>query len=86
MQEAGIKDFDVSLYFGPIAPKGTPRELIEKLHDAFDKAIKDPQVLKIVAAQGLDPFQKTAQQFAESVRADQIRWKPIFERAGIKGD
>lgn len=86
MQEAGIKDFDVSLYFGPIAPKGTSPELIKKLHDAFDRAMKDPQVLKVIETQGRNASPTTPEQFARSVRDDQLRWKPIFEKAGIKAD
>jgi tripartite-type tricarboxylate transporter receptor subunit TctC len=84
MQEAGLKDFDVSLYFGVIAPRGTPPEMIQKLHHAFDQAMKDPKVLEVVGIQGLVASPTNSDQFAQSVRDDLIRWKPIFEKAGLK--
>ena len=49
MQEAGIKDFEASLWLGVVAPAGTPDAIIKQLHAAILKTVKDPEVAKRLA-------------------------------------
>jgi tripartite-type tricarboxylate transporter receptor subunit TctC len=53
MQEAGIPNFDVVNWFGLWLPAGAPKPLVDKIYDAVQQAIKDPEVIKQFEAQGL---------------------------------
>ena len=46
MQEAGIKDFEASLWLGVVAPAGTPDAIVKQLHAAILKTVKNPEVAK----------------------------------------
>jgi tripartite-type tricarboxylate transporter receptor subunit TctC len=46
MQEMGVKDFNVTIFHGLYAPKGTPAPVLKKLNDALKAALKDPEFVK----------------------------------------
>ena len=55
MQEAGIKDFEASLWLGVVAPAGTPDAIVKQLHAAILKTVKDPEVAKRLRKSGAEP-------------------------------
>jgi tripartite-type tricarboxylate transporter receptor subunit TctC len=84
MAEAGIPDFDTSLWFGLLAPIGTPRPVIDKLADAAQKAIHAPQTMATLAKQGFIPLEGGPDKFADYIRSETARWTAVAGAAGLR--
>ncbi|MHB8771738.1 MAG: tripartite tricarboxylate transporter substrate binding protein [Syntrophales bacterium] len=84
MQEAGMPGFLVSTGFGLFVPAGTPRPIIDKLHDAVVKTLKMPDVKKRLAEQGADPVGSTPEEYEAFVRSEIAKWLKVVKEAGIK--
>jgi tripartite-type tricarboxylate transporter receptor subunit TctC len=82
-KEAGI-DYDMSIWAGIFAPKGTSKEIVSKLAAALDKALDDPSVSKRLMDLGaaLPPKdQRTPEAFDKIVKDEMARWHPILRAA-----
>jgi len=84
MAEAGIPDFDTSLWFGLLAPAGTPRPVIEKLADAAQKAIHAPEAVERLRKLGFVPLDAGPDKFADYIRSEVARWSAVARAAGLK--
>ena len=84
-KEAGI-NYQMSIWAGIFAPKGTPKEIIAKLAAALDKALDDPLVRKRLAELGGSipaKQERTPVSFARLVKAEIARWSPILKAASL---
>ncbi|HEX5629547.1 MAG TPA: tripartite tricarboxylate transporter substrate-binding protein, partial [Usitatibacteraceae bacterium] len=89
VQESGIKDFQVGIWHGMWAPKGTPKPVIDKLSAALQAALKDPNVIAKFADLGTEPVpqdQATPAALAKHLKAEVDKWAPIIKKAGIYAD
>ena len=87
VDEAGLSNFHMTLWSGLWAPKGTPKEIVEKLNKATLDALNDPQVRKQLENLGLQmpPADKsTPEALGEWQKAEIARWWPIIEAAKVK--
>jgi tripartite-type tricarboxylate transporter receptor subunit TctC len=84
MAEAGMPDFDTSIWFGLVAPVGTPREIIDKLARAVAEAQKSEEVLKILRTQGFEAVTGGPDEFAKSMQSEIKRWNAVAQAAGLK--
>jgi tripartite-type tricarboxylate transporter receptor subunit TctC len=84
MAEAGMPDFDTSLWLGLLAPAGTPRPVIEKLADAAHKAMHAPDAVETLRKQGYDPLDAGPDEFAAFIRSETVRWSEVARGAGLK--
>jgi tripartite-type tricarboxylate transporter receptor subunit TctC len=84
MAEAGMPDFDTSLWLGLVAPAGTPRPVIEKLAGAAHKAMRLPEALEALHNQGGDPLDAGPDEFASFIRSEIVRWSEVARAAGLK--
>lgn len=79
-------DFDVVIWYGLFAPSRTPRDVLARLHGEAVKALADQEVVQRLAAQGFDPGGSTAEQFADVIRRDMVRWRKVIAAANIKAE
>jgi len=79
-----VPEYEVVLWFGTMAPRGTPQPVIERLNAAINKALGDPAVKKILEGDGMLPSGGTPQQFGERIRKDYDRWVRVVKEAGLK--
>jgi tripartite-type tricarboxylate transporter receptor subunit TctC len=84
MAEAGMPDFDTSLWFGLLAPAGTPRPVIDKLAVAAPKAMHAPEAIATLRKQGYEPLDAGPEEFAAFIRSEIIRWSDVARAAGLK--
>ena len=84
--EAGVPGFEASSWFGLLAPAGTPREVIARLHAALVKGIGEKETAQRLSSQGMDPVLNTPEQFAERIRSDLPRWGKLIRASGIKAE
>lgn len=81
--ESGVPDFVMSIWYGILAPAGTPREIITRLNTEIHKALAAPDVKQRLAASGVDPLVSTPDQFATHIRAETVRYAKIIKDSGI---
>lgn len=89
MQASGLKDFEVAVWHGVYAPKGTPKEIVDKLNAALNAALEDPKVVARFADLGTEPEPKDRRSPAfhkEFVIAEIAKWKPVIQAAGVYAD
>ena len=89
LQESGLKDFEVTIWHGLYAPKGTPADVQKKLNDALKVALKDPDFIK--KQEGLGAVVVTdkrieAAEHKKFVAAEIAKWSPIIKAAGVYAD
>ena len=83
MQESGVKGFVVSSGFGLLAPAGTPRPVIDRVHGALVKALADPGVRNNLLGQGADPVGNTPEAYDAFNKAEIAKWIKVAREAGI---
>ncbi len=89
LQEAGFKDFTVTIWQGLYAPKGTPPQVLKKLNDAVKASVRDPEFVKrqeagaatVITDSRIDPASHKS-----FVSAEIVKWAPIIKSAGIYAD
>lgn len=85
--EAGLPGFNLSVWFGLSAPKGTPRPIIEKLNKALAVALEDPEVVKRFAELGYDvtpPGQRSPEYFEKFLRDEVALWAKVLGASGAE--
>ena len=82
--EAGLPDFETSVWFGLVAPAGTPRAVIEKLAAAANAALKSDDVAAKLRAQGFEPLGGPPDEFAQFIAREMVKWSAAAEAAGLK--
>jgi len=85
VMEAGYK-YQVNNWHGVIAPKGTPKAVIDKLNSEINKAIKDPDFAKRIAQDGLEPAGGTPEAFGELLKREVAEWAEVVKAANVKSD
>ncbi|HCY16725.1 MAG: hypothetical protein A2Z93_04295 [Curvibacter sp. GWA2_64_110] len=89
LQESGLKGFDVSIWHGLYAPKGTPADVLAKLNTALKAALKDPEFIKkqeglgavVVTDKRVEPAEHK-----KFVAAEIAKWGPVIKAAGVYAD
>lgn len=85
--EQGVPGYDVSVFFGIVAPAGTPPDRIAKLNRAFVDVLATPKVKQLFASQGLEPApSSTPQQLGKFIQAQTIKWAGVVKQAGAQLD
>ena len=85
--EAGpIKGYEASSWFGVLAPAGTPKEIVDKLHQTLSKALGTPELREKLVSQGADPVGNTPDQFAEHIQKETAKWSKVVKASGAKID
>lgn len=86
MEESGIAPFDVSSWFGLIAPKGTPPDIVAKLNKAMNAAFDKPEVKEAYAKLGAVAEKNTPQDFAKFIQSEIQNWAPVVKASGATVD
>ncbi|MFL6932930.1 MAG: Bug family tripartite tricarboxylate transporter substrate binding protein [Xanthobacteraceae bacterium] len=84
MAEAGLPDYDIGLWFGLLAPAGTPRDVIDKLARVTNEAIKSADVRTALRTAGLDPLGSTPDEFARYIVSEVQKGAAVVQAAGLK--
>jgi tripartite-type tricarboxylate transporter receptor subunit TctC len=89
MQESGLKGFEVTIWHGLYAPKGTPPDILAKLNGALKAALKDPEFIKKQEGLGAVVVTDKRMEPAEHkkfVAAEIAKWSPVIKAAGVYAD
>jgi tripartite-type tricarboxylate transporter receptor subunit TctC len=83
MIEAGVPDYEMSGWNGIFAVKGTPPEIVERLHSEVAKILRSPEMRRELASLGAEPIGDTPDEFGAFLKADMARWGKIVQEKGI---
>lgn len=89
LDEQGMKDFEIVVWHGLYAPKGTPKEVLDKLNTALRAALKDPDVAARFAdlgAQIVPEAKQTPAGLRDWLKAEIDKWQPLIRKAGVYAD
>ena len=84
MAESGFPGFEAVPWFGLLAPMGTPKDVLEKLHGETVKALAMPEVRRKFDELGLEPVGNTPAEFTAIIRKETPEWATVIKDAGIK--
>ena len=87
--EAGLPGFEITVWFGLWAPKGTPKPVIDKLSAALQQALLDPEVKSRLASAGADtvsPERARPDALRAHLKAEIDKWVPLIRKAGVTAD
>jgi len=86
MAEAGLPGFDISTWFGLLAPAGTPKDVIAKWNAEVTKILSSPEMRERLTAQGAEPAPMTPDQFAAFIQSEITKYARIVKASGSKVD
>jgi tripartite-type tricarboxylate transporter receptor subunit TctC len=84
--ELGHPKVVVSLWYGLLAPAGTPQAVLDRLNAEVTKVLRAADVRERLQAQGAEPMPGTPQAFASFMREEMAKWGPVVKQAGLKLD
>jgi tripartite-type tricarboxylate transporter receptor subunit TctC len=82
----GFDEKTLPFWYGMLAPAGTPREIVARLHAETVKALRDPQVEKTLRAGRIVPIGNTPEEFGAQMRAGHAAWGRVIRETGVKGE
>lgn len=86
LKEVGLEPVNRMAYYGILAPKGLPKDIVDKINAATRKALEDPAVRKRIEDTGSIIVGNTPQQFADQIKAEYTVYKRVVETAKLKLD
>ncbi|MFZ2649798.1 MAG: tripartite tricarboxylate transporter substrate binding protein [Burkholderiaceae bacterium] len=83
LRSLGLGDLDVEMWFGVLAPKGTPRPFIERLNEELKTILALPDVRAAFETQGMSPAHSSPEAFRALIEKDAARWAQVIQQQGI---
>jgi tripartite-type tricarboxylate transporter receptor subunit TctC len=86
MAEAGVQGYSLTNWFGLLAPAGTSKEVLSRIHLDVTKVLKESDIQKKIADMGADVVGNTPEEFGAAMRAESAQWADIIKSANIKAE
>jgi tripartite-type tricarboxylate transporter receptor subunit TctC len=83
-EEAGVPGYEAIGWFGVVAPRATPRPLVDRLNAAIRAALQDPDIRGRALAAGTEPSTNTPEEFAAMIREETKKWAEVIKAGGIR--
>ena len=84
--QAGVPGFESTLWYGLLAPAGTPMPIVNRLHATLTRALQSADMKERFAAEGSDPVGSTPQEFHAFIKSEIERWAVVVKVAGMKAE
>src|ERR687896_2314534 len=84
--EAGLRDFEVTTWYGVLAPAGTSKSIVNRLNAELVKIMHSPELKERLAATGTEPLTSTPDEFAAYIKREIAKWGEVIRKAGVKAD
>jgi tripartite-type tricarboxylate transporter receptor subunit TctC len=86
VMETGVAKFEVVGFYGILAPKNTPPDIVQKLSNAFKQTLESKEIQQRMISQGADPAYLSAEEFTIFLKKEMPRWANVVKQAGAKID
>jgi tripartite-type tricarboxylate transporter receptor subunit TctC len=84
--EAGLPNFEVTTWYGVLAPAGTPRPIVNRLNAELVKILQSAEVKERLAGLGTEPRTSTPEEFAAYIKQEIAKWGDVIRKAGLKAE
>lgn len=84
--ESGVPGFDAGVWYGMLAPKGTPRDIITRLNEEFRKVLGDPEIRNFLTKSAVEPDGGTPEELGKYMRSELAKWAKVVKAANIRLD
>jgi tripartite-type tricarboxylate transporter receptor subunit TctC len=84
--ESGLPGYETSVWFGLMAPKGTPKDVVDRLNRELIKLNMDEKFKQQLTTQGIDAKFSSPDQMAEYMQTEMVKWSQVIKTAGVKVD
>jgi len=84
MQEGGVPRYEVTPWYGVVAPAGTPPAIVNKLNREIVRIVHLPDVIQKMATDGSEPVGNTPEQFAAHIKSEVEKWRDLIRKTGIR--
>jgi tripartite-type tricarboxylate transporter receptor subunit TctC len=84
MQEAGVKDYEITGWYGICAPAGVPTSIVNKLNKEIVKILKTPAMAERLAVDGAVAVGSTPAEFAQYMRSEVAKWRKVIKELQFK--
>jgi len=85
-ESAGLPGYEATVWYGMLAPAGTPAAVVRKLNGEIERALNQKETRDRLVQLGFEPYRNTPEQFAELVKADIVKWGKVVRDSGAKAD
>lgn len=86
LDSQGLSGFEVKLWYGLLAPAGTPRDIVMRYNAVVNEILQQPKTVETLARQGLTATGGTPEKFAQFIAADMAKWQKVVKDAGITAE
>jgi tripartite-type tricarboxylate transporter receptor subunit TctC len=86
LRELQLGNLDIDMWYGVLAPKGTPKTMIDRLNSELKSILAMPEVRTAFETQGMTPAHSSAQEFGVLIERDAARWAQVIQAQRIKAD
>jgi tripartite-type tricarboxylate transporter receptor subunit TctC len=84
--DAGVPGYVAADWWGILAPAGTPRPIVDKLHAAIEDVLRSADTMKNLDQQGATPVHMSSVEFGTFIKNEMTKWGPVVQKAGIKAE
>ena len=84
LDESGLPGFSITAWIGVVAPKGAPKDIVQKLNLEIGRALEDLEFARQISTMGIDPLGSTPDEFTAFLRKEIPRWKQAVQDADVK--
>lgn len=84
LRESGLQDFDAGVWYGILAPRGTPKAVVQRINAAVAFALQQPHNIERLAKTGVMPWFTTPDVFRSFIESEGRRWAPLVKESGAK--
>lgn len=84
--EAGVPGYELTSWYGILAPGGTPSDIVRKLNDILVKIVAMPDIQKQMIDGGSDPASSTPEAFSDKIRSDVAKYTKLVKDFGLKAE
>ena len=86
MKEVGLPDYKASAWFGIVLPAATPKEIVARVNEAGQQAVKSPEFVKRITELGYDIVGGSVEDMAAMIQDEVKTWGPVVKASGAKAD
>ena len=86
ISEAGVPGYEVTNWWGIVVPAGTPRSVIDRLHNDLSVVVASPETKKRFEAEGSEPLSMSPDEFGRFIAAETVKWARVVKDAGIRAE
>jgi tripartite-type tricarboxylate transporter receptor subunit TctC len=86
VSESGVPGFDAGVWYAFLAPAGTPREIVTKLHDDIVRVMRTPEVKTVLAGAAIEPIGSSPEELAKFMKSELAKWTKVVKEANVKVD